>query len=58
VSLLAELRAGLEHLAQSKGSRPGQYQLTVAAPCGLENMQILKVAEMDRSIDFWNLMVC
>ncbi|KAI9637383.1 glycoside hydrolase superfamily [Dioszegia hungarica] len=56
VSLLAELRAGLEHLAHSKGSRQGQYQLTVAAPCGLENMQILKVAEMDRSIDFWNLM--
>nr|ODN86143.1 chitinase [Cryptococcus depauperatus CBS 7841] len=56
VSLLHELRAGLEHLAQSKGKPPGQYQLTVAAPCGWDNMQILHVREMDQVLDFWNLM--
>ncbi|KAK8854649.1 hypothetical protein IAR55_003388 [Kwoniella newhampshirensis] len=56
VKLLHELRAGLEHLAQSKRQRPGQYQLTVAAPCGWDNMQVLKVREMDQVLDFWNLM--
>jgi hypothetical protein len=31
--------------------------MTIAAPCGLDNMRVLKVAEMDRYLDFWNLMV-
>jgi chitinase len=57
VSLLHELRAALEQLALSKGRRQGQYQLTVAAPCGWDNMQILRVKEMDSVLDFWNLMV-
>lgn len=57
VSLLQELRAALNNLAASKGRQPGQYQLTIAAPCGLQNMQVLRIAEMDRSLDFWNLMV-
>jgi chitinase len=58
VHLLAELRQGLEHLAQQKNRPQGQYQLTIAAPCGLENMRVLRVGEMDRYLDFWNLMVC
>lgn len=57
MALLQELRAALNNLAASKGRNPGQYQLSIAAPCGLSNMQVLRVAEMDRSLDFWNLMV-
>lgn len=56
VHLLRELRQGLEHLAQNKRRRQGQYQLTIAAPCGAENMEKLRVEEMDRVLDFWNLM--
>ncbi|OWZ66019.1 hypothetical protein AYX14_06066 [Cryptococcus neoformans] len=56
VDLLRELRHGLEQLAQSKGKPQGQYQLTVAAPCGWEQMQVLRVREMDQVLDFWNLM--
>lgn len=56
MSLLAELRQGLENLARSKGAPAGQYQLTVAAPCGAEQVNILRIAEMDRYLDFWNLM--
>ncbi|RSH88865.1 Endochitinase 1 [Saitozyma podzolica] len=56
VSLLHELRAGLEHLAASKRRPRGQYQLTVAAPCGWDNMQVLRIREMDEVLDFWNLM--
>ncbi|WVQ90601.1 hypothetical protein IAS59_004382 [Cryptococcus gattii] len=56
VALLRELRQGLEQLAQSKGKPQGQYQLTVAAPCGWEQMQVLRVREMDQVLDFWNLM--
>ncbi|BEJ10760.1 hypothetical protein CspHIS471_0101820 [Cutaneotrichosporon sp. HIS471] len=56
VALLHELRAALEHLAQSKGKPPGQYQLTVAAPCGNEQVSVLRIQEMDRVLDFWNLM--
>ncbi|WVQ81839.1 hypothetical protein IAT38_003966 [Cryptococcus sp. DSM 104549] len=56
IYLLRELRQGLVGLAQSKGKHPGQYQLTVAAPCGWDNMQVLRVREMDEVLDFWNLM--
>lgn len=56
VALLHELRQGLENLARSKGAPAGQYQLTVAAPCGNEQMQILHIREMDQVLDFWNLM--
>jgi len=48
VHLLRELRAGLDHLAQSKGKRRDQYELTVAAPCGPENMNMLDVPGMDQ----------
>jgi hypothetical protein len=48
VHLLREVRSGLEHLAHSKGRRQGQYQLTVAAPCGMDNMEKLRVREMDQ----------
>ncbi|CAD6577877.1 MAG: Endochitinase 1 [Tremellales sp. Tagirdzhanova-0007] len=56
VQLLHELRHGLEQLALSKKRGRGQYQLTVAAPCGASNMSMLRIADMDRVLDFWNLM--
>ncbi|WWC71422.1 uncharacterized protein I206_105378 [Kwoniella pini CBS 10737] len=56
VSLLAELRTGLVRLAQANHQPAGQYELTVAAPCGMQNMEILRAKDMDASLDFWNLM--
>lgn len=56
VDLLRELRGGLNHLAASKGRDQRQYQLTVAAPCGSSNMEVLHVHAMDQYLDFWNLM--
>ena len=47
VQLVHELRAGLEQLAASKGRPRGQYQLSIAAPCGSDNMQVLHVKQMD-----------
>lgn len=57
VDLLRELRNALVNLARSKGRPDGQYQLTVAAPCGAEQVGVLKIQEMDQVLDFWNLMV-
>ncbi|EPQ26376.1 uncharacterized protein PFL1_06024 [Pseudozyma flocculosa PF-1] len=55
VSLLKELRAGLTaHQAKKKESNP--YLLTIAAPCGEDHYKILRIGEMDRYLDFWNLM--
>ena len=48
VRLLRELRAALSTLAKHKGRPEGQYQLTVAAPCGGDNMQVLRIREMDQ----------
>lgn len=48
VDLLHELRHGLSKVAENKGRPRNQYQLTVAAPCGWENMCALKVKEMDQ----------
>ncbi|WRT68558.1 uncharacterized protein IL334_005535 [Kwoniella shivajii] len=56
VSLLGELRTGLVKLAQSNNQPASQYQLTVAAPCGMQNMKILRARDMDAALDFWNLM--
>ncbi|ORX38396.1 glycoside hydrolase superfamily [Kockovaella imperatae] len=56
VRLLHELRQGLEELAASKGRPRGQYQLSIAAPCGMDNMQVLNVKAMGQVLDFWNLM--
>lgn len=56
VSLLRELRQALDALANETGSRDHPYQLTIAAPCGMEQAQKLQVAEMDQYLTFWNLM--
>ncbi|PCH43760.1 glycoside hydrolase family 18 protein [Wolfiporia cocos MD-104 SS10] len=55
VDLLRELRQGLDAHAARK-SIPYRYLLTIAAPCGPQNYQKLYVREMDRHLDFWNMM--
>ncbi|OCH95180.1 glycoside hydrolase [Obba rivulosa] len=55
VDLLRELREGLDAHARRKGI-DYRFLLTIAAPCGPDNYQKLYVQEMDRYLDFWNLM--
>jgi len=55
VDLLRELREGLDAHARRKGV-DYRFLLTIAAPCGPDNYQKLYVQEMDRYLDFWNLM--
>ncbi|WWC71411.1 uncharacterized protein I206_105367 [Kwoniella pini CBS 10737] len=54
--LLKELRNELNNLAERLDQHKGQYLLSVAAPCGPDNMKHLQVKDMDQSLDFWNLM--
>lgn len=55
VDLLRDLRGGLDTLGRDlQAERP--FQLTIAAPAGLEQAQKLHVAEMDRHLSYWNLM--
>lgn len=55
VKLLHEVRAALHHAEQKRHGR-AHFLLTVACPAGPQNFQKLRVAEMDRYLDFWNLM--
>lgn len=55
VRLLLETRTALDHAA-SKRHQPTKFYLTVACPAGASNFQKLKIPEMDRLLDFWNLM--
>ncbi|KAJ8587170.1 glycoside hydrolase [Rhizopogon salebrosus TDB-379] len=55
VDLLRELRAGLDHHAQMKGVNH-RFLLTIAAPCGPDKYTLLHAHEMDRYLDFWNMM--
>jgi chitinase len=57
VHLLRELREALDELAHKTGESGGRFSLTVAAPCGSGNYEKLHIKEMDRYLDFWNLMV-
>ncbi|WWC63450.1 uncharacterized protein I303_106053 [Kwoniella dejecticola CBS 10117] len=54
--LLGELRTDLNNLADKLHQPRGQYLLSVAAPCGPDKMKLLHVKDMDKSLDFWNLM--
>ncbi|KAJ8096775.1 glycoside hydrolase superfamily [Lipomyces tetrasporus] len=55
VSLLCELRQALDEYALRVPTRP-RFLLTVATSCAPENIHAMRVAEMDRYLDFWNLM--
>lgn len=53
--LLKELRAALDQHARDKGA-DYKFLLTIAAPCGPDNYKTLHIKEMDKWLDFWNLM--
>lgn len=55
VKLLEEVRGALNHAEQKRQSRV-HFLLTVACSAGPEKIHTLRVAEMDRYLDFWNLM--
>ena len=54
VKLLTETRDALDHAARKR--HHASFLLTVACPAGPDNFNKLKIAEMDRVLDFWNLM--
>ncbi|OAG40215.1 hypothetical protein AYO21_05498 [Fonsecaea monophora] len=54
VKLLQETRQALDAAASKRHHT--RFYLTVACPAGPSNFEKLKIAEMDRLLDFWNLM--
>jgi chitinase len=55
VLLLRATRFALDAYSQSLPGNP-HYALTVAAPCGPENLHRMHLRDMDQYLDFWNLM--
>lgn len=57
VKLLHETRLALDHAAAKRHHHHHtRFYLTVACPAGATNFEKLKIPEMDRLLDFWNLM--
>lgn len=54
--LISELRTALDNLASSKGDTT-PYILSAAVSAGAENYASLVIPQMDKGLDFWNLMV-
>jgi chitinase len=54
VKLLQETRRALDEAAAKRHHT--KFYLTVACPAGPSNFEKLKITEMDRLLDFWNLM--
>lgn len=54
VALLRMLRQGLDQLSREINTHP--FQLTIAAPAGLEQARRLRIREMDSFLTFWNIM--
>lgn len=46
----------VELLARLRNKLNSKYIITVAAPGGSDNIEILKIQEMDKYLTFWNLM--
>jgi chitinase len=55
VALLQTVRAGLDSYANTLQSQP-HFLLTVASPAGPSNFPNMNFQQMDRCLDFWNLM--
>ena len=55
VKLLSAVRDELERYSSSLPERP-HFVLTVASPAGPSNCRWLRLREMDRFLDFWNMM--
>lgn len=55
VKLLAATRHALDAYAQTLQSKP-HFLLTIACPAGPSNSRWLRLKEMDRYLDFWNMM--
>ncbi len=58
VQLLGEVRTALDAYAKKLGAGGAapKFELAVSVPAGPSNYKLLKVAEMDKYLDFWNLM--
>lgn len=55
VELLAEVRKQLDEYA-ARAANNYHFEMSVACPAGPDNFQKLKVSEMDKYLDFWNIM--
>ncbi|GAB7356357.1 hypothetical protein MBLNU459_g7145t2 [Dothideomycetes sp. NU459] len=55
VLLLQAVREALDAYSHSLPGRP-HFLLTIASSCGADNMNRMRLREMDRYLDFWNLM--
>lgn len=55
VELLKETRRQLDAY-QAEFAPKKKFVLTIAAPCGAQHYQKLLISEMDKYLDFWNLM--
>jgi len=55
VDLLQAVRAELDKAEQKRGGST-HFLLTTACPAGPQNIQNMNIRDMDRYLDFWNLM--
>lgn len=56
VDIIKKLRMELDSEALRLGVPRGQFDLSIAAPAGIDHSKKLKIAEMDQYLSFWNLM--
>ncbi|KAK7204246.1 chitinase [Myxozyma melibiosi] len=59
LQILHDLRVALDQNSRDILSLTGyqpKFYLTIAAPCGAENLANLLIPQMDQYLDFWNLM--